>query len=138
MSDALLQMVKDRMTPFGATLGIRFTTVEPDLVEAEMDVKPEFCTNPAILHGGAIMALADNVGAVATVINLPPDTTTTTLESKTNFLAGVPVNTVVKARCEPVHKGRTTMVWTTTLTREDGRKAAVVTQSQMVMPLKKG
>ncbi|WP_416897176.1 MAG: PaaI family thioesterase [Minwuia sp.] len=137
MSDELKQMVMNRMTPFGATLGIEFTTVEPDLVEAEMLVKPEFCTNPAIMHGGAVMALADNVGAVATVINLPPDTVTTTLESKTNFLAAVPVNQKALARCEPVHKGRTTMVWTTTVFREDGRKAAVVTQTQMVLPAKK-
>ena len=137
MSDELKQMVMQRMTPFGATLGIEFTTVEPDLVEAEMLVRPEFCTNPAIMHGGAVMALADNVGAVATVINLPPDTVTTTLESKTNFLAAVPVNQKALARCEPVHKGRTTMVWTTTITREDGRKAAVVTQTQMVLPAKK-
>lgn len=134
MSDELRRMVSERMTPFGALLGIEFTTVEPDLVEAEMLVKPEFCTNPAIMHGGAVMALADNVGAVATVINLPPDTTTTTLESKTNFIAAVPVNQKALARCVPVHKGRTTMVWTTTITREDGRKAAVVTQTQMVLP----
>ncbi len=137
MSDELKKMVMDRMTPFGATLGIEFTRVEPDVVEAEMQVRPEFCTSPAIMHGGAIMALADNVGAIATVVNLPPDTTTTTIESKTNFLAGVPVNTTVRAVCEPVHKGRTTMVWTTTILREDGRKAAVVTQSQMVMPVRK-
>ncbi|PJK29194.1 PaaI family thioesterase [Minwuia thermotolerans] len=134
MSDELRRMVSERMTPFGALLGIEFITVEPDLVEAEMLVKPEFCTNPAIMHGGAVMALADNVGAVATVINLPPDTTTTTLESKTNFIAAVPVNQKALARCVPVHKGRTTMVWTTTITREDGRKAAVVTQTQMVLP----
>ncbi|ANK83451.1 MAG: phenylacetic acid degradation protein [Rhizobiales bacterium NRL2] len=137
MSDELRRMVSERMTPFGALLGIEFTTVEPDLVEAEMLVKPEFCTNPAIMHGGAVMALADNVGAVATVINLPPDTVTTTLESKTNFLAAVPVNQKAIARCVPVHKGRTTMVWTTTISREDGRKAAVVTQTQMVLPAKK-
>lgn len=137
MSEDLKQMVMQRMTPFGATLGIEFTRVEPDLVEAQMEVKPEFCTNPAIMHGGAIMALADNVGAVATVVNLPPDTVTTTLESKTNFLAAVPVGQKAQARCEPVHKGRTTMVWTTTISREDGRKAAVVTQTQMVLPAKK-
>jgi 1,4-dihydroxy-2-naphthoyl-CoA hydrolase len=133
----LKQMVMNRMTPFGATLGIEFTTVEPDLIEAEMVVEPEFCTNPEIMHGGAIMAMADNVGAVATVINLPPETTTTTLESKTNFLASVPVGQKALARCVPIHKGRTTMVWTTTISREDGRKAAVVTQTQMVLPLKK-
>ena len=133
MSEELKRMVTERMTPFGATLGIVFTTVEPDLVEAEMLVKPEFCTSPEIMHGGAIMALADNLGAVATVVNLPPDTTTTTIESKTNFLAAVPVNQKALARCEPVHKGRTTMVWQTTISREDGRKAAVVTQTQMVL-----
>lgn len=134
MSEELKRMVTERMTPFGGTLGIEFTIVEPDLVEAEMLVKPEFCTSPDIMHGGAIMAMADNVGAVATVINLPEGAGTTTIESKTNFLAAVPVNQKARARCEPVHKGRSTMVWQTTVFREDGRKAAVVTQTQMVLP----
>ena len=80
------------------------------------------------------MALADTVGAIATVANLPEGATTTTIESKTNFLAPIPVGDTARAECTPLHRGRTTMVWQTRITRGDGRLAAVVTQTQLVMP----
>lgn len=136
MSDDLLAMIKGRMTPLARTLGIEFTKVEPDLIEAELLVRPELCTFPDILHGGAVMALADNVGAVGTVVNLRPGTTTTTLESKTNFIAAVPAGQKALATSVPLHRGRTTMVWQTTIRREDGRMAAIVTQTQMVLQAK--
>ena len=113
-----------------------FTKVEPDLIEAEMLVRPDLCTTPAILHGGAMMALADNVGAVGTVVNLQPGTTTTTIESKTNFLAAVPEGQKAIATAIPLHRGKTTMVWQTTIRREDGRAAAIVTQTQLVLQAK--
>jgi 1,4-dihydroxy-2-naphthoyl-CoA hydrolase len=118
--------------PFSELLGIRVTTSTPDLVEAEMEVRPDLCTVPAVLHGGALMALADSVGALATVLNLPEGAWTTTLESKTNFLAALPVGEVARASCTPIHKGRTTMVWQTRISRADGRLAGVVTQTQLV------
>jgi len=98
----------------------------------------ELCTIPDILHGGAIMSLADTAGAVATVLNLSGGATTTTVESKTNFLAPVPLGDVATATCEPFHKGGRLMVWQTKVTRGDGRLCAVVTQSQMVLEARKG
>lgn len=136
MSDDLLSMVQGRMTPLSKTMGMVFTKVEPDLIEAEMLVRPDLCTTPAILHGGAMMALADNVGAVGTVVNLQPGTTTTTIESKTNFLAAVPEGQKAIATAIPLHRGKTTMVWQTTIRREDGRTAAIVTQTQLVLQAK--
>lgn len=136
MSDDLLKMVQGRMTPLSKTMGMVFTKVEPDLIEAEMLVRPDLCTTPAILHGGAMMALADNVGAVGTVVNLSPGTTTTTIESKTNFLAAVPEGRKAIATAIPLHRGKTTMVWQTTIRREDGRTAAIVTQTQLVLQAK--
>lgn len=133
MAEDLLAFVKGRMTPLSVTMGMEITKVEKELIEAEMVAKPEFCTLPDLLHGGAIMAFADNLGAVGTVLNLPPGAGTTTIESKTNFFAGVPAGQKVFARCVPLHLGRTTMVWQTTITREDGRKAAIVTQTQLVL-----
>ncbi len=118
--------------PFSDLLGIRVTTSTPDLVEAEMQVRDDLCTVPAVLHGGALMALADSVGALATVLNLPEGAWTTTIESKTNFLAALPVGEIARASCTPIHKGRTTMVWQTKITRGDGRLAGVVTQTQLV------
>ncbi|MBV9065306.1 MAG: PaaI family thioesterase, partial [Methylobacteriaceae bacterium] len=70
--------------PFSELLGIRVIRSTPDLVEAEMEVRSDLCTVPAVLHGGAMMALADSVGALATVLNLPEGAWTTTIESKTN------------------------------------------------------
>jgi uncharacterized protein (TIGR00369 family) len=120
--------------PLGQLLGIRVLRVEPDLVTAVLPVREEVCTRPAVLHGGAIMALADTVGAVATVANLPEGASTTTIESKTNFFAPIPVGDTATAECRPLHRGRTTMVWQTRITRGDGRLAAMVTQTQMVIP----
>jgi 1,4-dihydroxy-2-naphthoyl-CoA hydrolase len=86
-----------------------------------------------VLHGGAYMAFADTIGAVATVANLKEGETTTTIESKTNFFAASPLGDTARAECTPLHKGRSTMVWQTRITRGDGRLCAVVTQTQMVL-----
>ena len=133
----LLRKLQEAPLPLARTLGIEFTRAEPDLVEARMTVREEICTRPAILHGGAVMALADTVGAAATVINLPPGAGTTTIESKTNFLSAIALGDVAIARARPFHRGRTTMVWQTEISREsDGRLAAVVTQTQRVLAAK--
>lgn len=127
-------MFKDDPLPFARLLGVEFVSVTPDRVEAELSVRADLCTRPAVLHGGAVMALADTLGAVATVANLPEGATTTTIESKTNFFAAIPVGDTARAECTPLHRGRTTMVWQTKITRGDGRLAALVTQTQLVMP----
>ncbi len=119
--------------PFAKLLGIVFTVVEPERVVAEMPVREELCTRPDICHGGALMALADTVGAAATMVNLPEGHGTTTLESKTNFLAGAPLGAKLIAEATPIHRGRSTQVWQTRITVDGGRLAAVVTQTQMVL-----
>ena len=119
--------------PFSKLMGIEVVSIEPDRVIGELKVREDLCTRPAVLHGGATMALADTIGAVATVANLKDGETTTTIESKTNFFAAIPLGDVARAECTPLHKGRTTMVWQTKITRGDGRLAALVTQTQMVL-----
>src|ERR1700704_1006344 len=120
--------------PFAALMGVTVVSVAPDLVVGELVVREDLCTRPAVLHGGAIMAFADTIGAVATVANLPDGMTTTTIESKTNFFSAIPLGDTARAECTPLHKGRTTMVWQTKITRRDGKLAAIVTQTQLVMP----
>lgn len=119
--------------PFARLMGINVVSVAPDLVVGELVVREDLCTRPAVLHGGAYMAFADTIGAVATVANLPEGMTTTTIESKTNFFSAIPVGDTARAECTPLHKGRTTMVWQTKITRGDGKLAALVTQTQLVI-----
>ena len=127
------QFVADPL-PFAKLLGLELITVTPERVEAVLRVREELCTRPAVLHGGALMALADTLGAMATVANLAEGITTTTIESKTNFFAAIPVGDTARAECTPLHRGRTTMVWQTRVTRGDGRLAALVIQTQLVIP----
>ena len=119
--------------PFSRLMGVEVVSVAPDLVIGELKVREDLCTRPAVLHGGATMAFADTIGAVATVANLKEGETTTTIESKTNFFAAIPLGDTARAECTPLHRGRTTMVWQTKITRGDGKLAAVVTQTQMVL-----
>jgi 1,4-dihydroxy-2-naphthoyl-CoA hydrolase len=120
---------------FADTLGIRFLEVTPELVRAELSVREELCTVPGIMHGGAIMAFADTLGGVATSLNLPPRGGTTTIESKTNFLAAARTGQTVRGECVPLHRGKQTLVWQTRVTVEN-RLVALVTQTQIVLTAK--
>jgi len=115
-------------------MGIEFIETSLDRVVATLKVRPDLCTAGGILHGGSVMAFADTLGAVGTVINMPEGARTTTVESSTKFLAGAAVNTVVTGESTAFHKGRTTMVWQTLIRNEAGKLCAVVTQTQLVMP----
>ena len=119
--------------PFAELLGIKILSGAPERVTAEMTVRPDLCTNPAVLHGGALMAFADSLGAYATFLNLRDAQGTTTIESKTNFLAPAPVNTKVSAECSAIHRGRRTMVWQTRIISEAGKLIGIVTQTQRVL-----
>ena len=118
-------------------LGIQLVEVTPDKVLATLAVRPELCTTGRILHGGSIMAFADTLGAVGTVVNMPPGHGTATIESKTNFIGGAAEGTTVTGESTPVHKGRTTQVWQTRITNAEGKLVALVTQTQIVMPPRK-
>jgi 1,4-dihydroxy-2-naphthoyl-CoA hydrolase len=128
-----LERLQQFPLPFADLLGIRYLSADKDKVTAELLVRDELCTRPAVLHGGAIMAFADTLGAAATVLNLPPGAGTTTIESKTNFLAPAPAGSKVVGETTPVHRGKRTMVWQTRIATEAGRLVALVTQTQMVL-----
>jgi uncharacterized protein (TIGR00369 family) len=122
--------------PFAALIGWTMTEISRERIVAEMVVRPDLENGHGVVHGGALMALADHLGGMATIVNLPRGAITTTIESKTNFFAGVPLGETLRAECTALHKGRTTMVWQTRITRADGRLAALVTQTQLVMERK--
>ena len=114
-------------------MGINFTDVTPDKVVAQLAVRKDLCTVGDNLHGGAIMAFADTLGAVVAILNMPQGARTTTIESKTNFIGGAPMGTTVTGESVAVHKGRTTVVCQTTIRSEAGKLVALVTQTQLVI-----
>lgn len=128
-----LDRLRHSPLPFAELPGIQFVSAAKKRVTAEPVVRDDLCTQPAVLHGGAIMAFVDTLGAAATILNLPAGTSTTTIESKTNLLGPAPVGTKILGETTPVHRGRRTMVWQTQVTTETGRAVALVTQTQLVI-----
>lgn len=118
---------------FPGLMGVRLLEAAADRVVAEMPVRPDLCTAGGILHGGAFMAFADTLGAIGTVVNLPAGKATTTTDSSTKFIAGAKVGSTVRGECVALHRGRTTLVWQTSITGEAGKLCAVVTQTQLVI-----
>jgi 1,4-dihydroxy-2-naphthoyl-CoA hydrolase len=119
--------------PFPRLMGVEIVEAGKSLVRGRLTVRPDLCTSGHILHGGAIMAFADTLGAIGAYLNLPQGAGTTTIESKTNFISGAKEGTTVMAESTPLHIGRRTSVWQTKISRADGKLVAVVTQSQMVL-----
>jgi 1,4-dihydroxy-2-naphthoyl-CoA hydrolase len=118
---------------FPGLMGVRLREVVADRVVAEMAVRSDLCTAGGILHGGATMAFADTLGAIGTLVNLAPGKRTTTTDSSTKFIAGARVGTTVIGESVALHRGRTTMVWQTSIRNADGKLCAVVTQTQLVL-----
>jgi uncharacterized protein (TIGR00369 family) len=133
MSNRAMNDAANLQPPFAEFLGLRITHVSPERVTAELPMREELNNRFNIMHGGAIMALADNLGGTAATANLKEGQSTTTIESKTNFFAAIPIGDVARAECTPLHRGRTTMVWQTRVTRNDGKLCALVTQTQLVL-----
>jgi uncharacterized protein (TIGR00369 family) len=129
-----LARLKKEPLPFANLLGIEIVSLMPDKVVAEMAVRNELCTRPAVLHGGAIMAFADTLGALGTLANLADGRRTATIESKTNFIGAASVGSRVVGEATPLHRGRRTMVWQTRVTTAEGKLVALVTQTQLVLP----
>ena len=129
----MLARLAEVQLPFAALLGIELVSATPERIVGRMRVREDLCTLPAVLHGGAAMAFADTLGALATFANLPEGAGTTTIESKTNFVAAAPVGSEVIGETTPVHRGRRTMVWQTRVTNSEGRLLALVTQTQLVL-----
>lgn len=118
---------------FPALLGVRFIEVTPERLRAELVVRDDLCTVPGVMHGGALMAFADTLGACATAMRLPKGAQTTTIESKTNFLAAATAGTTIAGECAVLHQGRRTCVCQTRVTGPNDRLLAVVTQTQAIL-----
>ena len=121
------------MMPFARAAGVEITAAAPEEVDGRLEWAPERCTSAGVLHGGALMTLADTVGAVCAFLNLPEGGSTSTIESKTNFFRGVRGG-AVRAVARPLHAGRTTVVVQTDLYDDDGRRVSQTTQTQAVLP----
>ena len=128
---APLQKLLDPLFP--GLMGVRLVACAADRVAAEMEVRADLCTAGGILHGGAYMAFADTLGAIGTIVNLGPGKRTTTTDSSTKFIAGARVGTTVTGESVALHRGRTTMVWQTSVRNADGKLCALVTQTQLVL-----
>ena len=127
------QDADDIQPPFARWLGLKITHASRDRIVAELVVREELTNRNGVLHGGVAMALADNLGGTATFLNLPQGAATTTIESKTNFFAACTLGETITSETTPLHRGRSTMVWQTRVTRGDGKLCALVTQTQMVL-----
>ena len=122
------------MMPFSRILGLELISSDKDRIVAELTVTESLCTTGRIMHGGAVMSVADTLGAIGAFLNLPEGhKTTTTIESKTNFLRAAPLDSKLIAECLPMHVGRRLSVWQTTLRNEVGKSIGIVTQTQMVL-----
>lgn len=133
VSEAKAFFANDR-AHFAKFIGLQIVSISPDKVEATLRTRSELSNRQDQLHGGAIMAIADTIGGVGTTAGLPAGASTVTIESKTNFFAAIPLGETAHAEATPLHRGRTTQVWQTRITRSDGRLAALVTQTQLVLP----
>ncbi len=122
------------MMPFSKMMGVTVTETSPDKITGTLLVRPDLCTANNIMHGGAIMAFADALGAVGAFLNLPDGAKgTTTIESKTNFLGAAPEGEIVTGETTPVQIGKRLSVWQTRIARANGKVVALVTQTQMVL-----
>jgi 1,4-dihydroxy-2-naphthoyl-CoA hydrolase len=125
-------MAIPEVAPFNMLLGVKVLLRSPERTEAQLTVREELCNRRGVLHGGAVMALGDTLGGMTASSRLEPGGRTATIESKTNFFAPVPQGDTAHAICTPLHRGRTTVVLETRITRGDGKLAAIVTQTQLL------
>lgn len=123
-----------RLPAFAQHVGIEVLEAEERRVVGRIQIGPQHSNGSDRVHGGAIMSLADTLGAIGTVLNLPRGSVTTTIESKTNFLAAGRGQELI-GESLPLHIGRNTMVWQTTIRDGESRRVAVVTQTQLVITL---
>lgn len=119
--------------PHAQALGVRVDSAAPEQVRAHLEFSTDKCTAGGALHGGVVMALADSVGALCAYLNLPPEATTATIESKTNFFRAVREGSV-HAVSRPLHVGRTTIAIQTDLVDDRDRRVAHTTQTQAIVP----
>jgi uncharacterized protein (TIGR00369 family) len=130
---SLIESLQRSLPDFPRCLGMTYVDASPDRLVAEIVVREDMSNGAGNIHGGALMTFADTLGAVATILNIPREKRTTTLESKTNFVGPAPVGARLIGEATPLHRGRTTQVWETRITTAEGRLVAKVTQTQIVL-----
>jgi 1,4-dihydroxy-2-naphthoyl-CoA hydrolase len=119
---------------FTKLMGVKIITRSPTRSESELVVRDDLCNRRGVIHGGAVMAWGDIMGGMTASAALNESQRTATIESKTNFFAPIPKGDTARAVCTPLHSGQTTIVLQTNITRSDGKLAAIVTQTQIVLP----
>ena len=135
-SEDLLKNLRESQPPFSKLLGMKIVEANETQVFAELVVKKDFSNRNGVMHGGAIMAFADNLGGTATFIDLDAELSTTTIESKTNFFRPIKVGEKITAQCDILKKGKKIVVLQTTIFRTDKKIAAIVTQTQLLLKFK--
>ena len=129
-----MKQLEPGMMPFTRLMGLEVTSQEKARIVGRLSVREDLCTTGRIMHGGAVMAMADALGAIGAYLNIPEGAkATTTIESKTNFMRAAPLDSDVTGECTPLHVGRRTSVWQTILRNEEHKTIAVITQTQMVL-----
>jgi 1,4-dihydroxy-2-naphthoyl-CoA hydrolase len=129
---SLIDRINANPLPFAQLLGIEFISAEGDSLVARVLIRPELCTIGGIAHGGAIMSFADTLAAAAAFISLPAEARgTTTVESKTNFVASAPAGSTVIGRATLIHRGKKTQIWQTLVATEDEKLVALIVQTQI-------
>ena len=123
-------------SPFTRLMGMKIISRTAERTDSELLVREDLCNRRGVVHGGAVMAWGDTLGGITASAALSKGQRTATIESKTNFFAPIPKGDTARAVCTPLHSGRTTIVLQTNITRSDGRLAAIVTQTQIVLPAK--
>ncbi|HEY6256127.1 MAG TPA: PaaI family thioesterase [Xanthobacteraceae bacterium] len=121
-------------SPFVRLMGLKVISRSAERTESELFIREDLCNRRGVMHGGAVMAWGDTLGGMTASAALADGQRTATIESKTNFFAPIPKGDSARAVCTPLHSGRTTIVLQTNITRSDGRLAAIVTQTQIVLP----
>jgi 1,4-dihydroxy-2-naphthoyl-CoA hydrolase len=129
-----IKMAQREPSPFTRLMGIKINSWTAERTESELVIREDLCNRRGVMHGGAVMAWADTLGGMTASAALTESQSTATIESKTNFFAPIPKGDTAHAVCVPLHSGRTTIVLQTNITRSDGKLAAIVTQTQIVLP----
>ena len=127
-------MAQREPSPFTRLMGVKIVSWAAERTESELLIREDLCNRHGVMHGGAVMAWGDTLGGMTASAALTDTQSTATIESKTNFFAPIPKGDTARAVCTPLHSGRTTIVLQTNITRGDGRLAAIVTQTQIVLP----
>ena len=128
-----IKRVIDNQPQFSKLLGLNILDAKENQVFAEMEITDHFTNRNGVMHGGAIMAFADDVAGATTFINLPQGMSTTTIESKTNFFRPIKIGERITAQCDIINKGKKIFVLQTTISRSDKKIAAIIIQTQIIL-----